>query len=96
MSGDPVEQYENEWQKELSQKSYDLEKEVEHNVELLDDITNLMKERDDLRRQLEIAREGLEKYADDNNWNEYSYYDGEYSGGQIARNALAAMDKKGE
>jgi hypothetical protein len=49
----------------------------------------------DLEDKLAIAVEALSKYASDFNWNEYTYYDGEYTGPQLAQNALAEIERIG-
>ena len=46
-----------------------------------------------LRKQLKKAAGALRKYSDDNNWNEYTYCDGEYVGGQLAKKALSEIEE---
>ena len=45
-----------------------------------------------LQTKLDVAVEALRKYATAGNWNEYTYFDGEYAGGQLAEEALKRLE----
>jgi hypothetical protein len=49
---------------------------------------------DALQAKLDEAVEALRKYATAGNWNEYTYFDGEYAGGQLAEEALKRIGSK--
>lgn len=46
-----------------------------------------------LRKQLKKAAEALRKYSDGKNWNEYTFYDGKYAGGELAKKALSEIEE---
>jgi hypothetical protein len=46
----------------------------------------------ELQAKLDVAVEALRKYATAGNWNEYTYFDGEYAGGQLAEEALKRLE----
>ena len=45
-----------------------------------------------LQEKLDVAVKALRKYATAGNWNEYTYFDGEYAGGQLAEEALKRLE----
>jgi hypothetical protein len=51
-----------------------------------------IKQNEILTKQLDVAVEALRKYATAGNWNEYTYFDGEYAGGQLAEEALKRLE----
>jgi hypothetical protein len=53
----------------------------------------MVQNRDLSTKQLEVAMRTLEKYSFLKNWNEYTYYDGEYAGSKLAEITLAEINK---
>ena len=51
------------------------------------------KECDTIRKQSDVAMKALEKYSFLKNWNEYTYYDGEYAGSKLAEIALTEIKR---
>lgn len=77
---------------ELDEMTADSKQVSDYADEAIEDASKFLNERNALQVKLDIVVEALKKYSDDKNWNRYTYYDGEYVGGQLAQEALKKLE----